>query len=433
MPQPECHPGRLPVLSGDERARRRLPLAPEARPQDRRWAPVYAVWELTLRCDQACRHCGSRAGRARPDELSTREALDAVAQLKDLGVTEVTLIGGEVYLREDWTTIARAVTDAGMECTLTTGGRGFTAARARDAKAAGVRSVSVSVDGLEATHDALRGIPGSWRAAFEALGNLRAAGVPVSVNTQVDHANARDVEPLFPHLAAAGIHAIQVQLTIAMGRAADDPAMLLQPYQMLEVMPMIARLKRLADARRVRLWPGDNVGYFGPYEALLRGTFPRGHGASCGAGRSTVGLEANGDVKGCGSLPTDAWVGGNLRANRLRDVWERAPAVRYTRDRTVRDDLWGYCQGCYYATECRSGCTSTTHALLGRPGNNPMCHHRALELLRVGKRERLVRVEVPGGQPFDHGRFDVVVEDWPGEALARARAVAETGRGWLAP
>ena len=36
---------------------------------------MYVVWELTLRCDQPCTHCGSRAGTARPDELSTPEAL----------------------------------------------------------------------------------------------------------------------------------------------------------------------------------------------------------------------------------------------------------------------------------------------------------------------------------------------------------------------
>ena len=87
-------------------SRRRLPLAPAAREIDRSWQPVYAVWEITLKCDLACRHCGSRAGRDRPDELTTAEALDLVAQMADLGVKEVTLIGGEAYLRDDWTEIA---------------------------------------------------------------------------------------------------------------------------------------------------------------------------------------------------------------------------------------------------------------------------------------------------------------------------------------
>ena len=84
--------------------------------------------------------------------------------------------------------------------------------------------------------------------------------------------------------------------------------------------------------------------------------------------------------------------------------------MRYTRDRTVRD-LWGFCASCYYADTCRAGCTWTGFVLFGRPGNNPYCHHRALEMQRLGKRECVVPVEAAPGKPFDHGQFDIVVED----------------------
>ena len=80
------------------------------------------------------------------------------------------------------------------------------------------------------------------------------------------------------------------------------------------------------------------------------------------------------------------------------------------RDRTV-DDLWGYCRTCYYADVCRAGCTWTGFSLFGKPGNNPFCHHRALEMRRQGKRERLVQVAPAPGVPFDNGRFEIVVED----------------------
>jgi radical SAM protein with 4Fe4S-binding SPASM domain len=391
---------------------------------------VYAVWEITLRCDLACRHCGSRAGRSRPDELSTAECLDLIAQLADLGVKEVTVIGGEAYLRDDWLDIVREVRRLGMDCTMTTGGRGLTLERAQAAKAAGLRSVSVSVDGLESTHDQLRGVQGSWKSAFEALANLKAAGIPVSANSQFGRHSVREMPEVFELLVAAGIHSWQVQLTVAMGRAADEPELLPEPYQLLEVMPMLARLKKRADAARVRIWPGNNIGYFGPYESTLRGTLPRGHMASCGAGRSTLGIEADGSIKGCPSLPTGRYTGGNIRDNTLRDIWERSKPLRFTRDRTV-EDLWGYCRDCYYNDVCRAGCSWTTDVLLGRPGNNPYCHHRALELLREGKRERVVQVQAPPGEPFDHGLFEIVLEDWPETELAAARALAETGEGWL--
>jgi radical SAM protein with 4Fe4S-binding SPASM domain len=318
-----------------------------------------------------------------------------------------------------------------MTTTLTTGGRGLTPERAAAAKAAGLRSASVSIDGLAETHDALRGVRGSFDAALRAIENLRAAGIPVSANTQIGRANLREVPALFERLVAAGIHSWQVQLTVAMGRAADEPDLLLEPYQLLELMPMLGRLKVLADAAGVRVWPGNNVGYFGPYEAKLRGSLPRGHLSSCGAGRSTLGVEANGDVKGCPSLPTADYVGGNIREHTLRDIWERAAPLRFTRDRTV-EDLWGYCRGCYYADTCRAGCSWTSHVLFGKPGNNPYCHHRALELLREGKRERLVRVAPPEGKPFDHGRFELVVEPFPdADSLGRAREIGVGAREWL--
>src|SRR5687768_14451925 len=126
---------------------RRLPLADAARDVDRQWRPIYAVWEITLKCDLACRHCGSRAGRERPDELTTAECLDLVRQMAELGVKEVTLIGGEAYLRDDWVEIIAAIRAAGMQSTMTTGGRGLTAERANAAAAAGLQSASVSIDG----------------------------------------------------------------------------------------------------------------------------------------------------------------------------------------------------------------------------------------------------------------------------------------------
>lgn len=93
---------RLPLAPRAAPAKRQLPLAVESRESDGLERPVYAVWELTLACDLSCRHCGSRAGRPRPEELTTTEALRVVDELAALGVLEVTLIGGEVYLREDW-------------------------------------------------------------------------------------------------------------------------------------------------------------------------------------------------------------------------------------------------------------------------------------------------------------------------------------------
>jgi MoaA/NifB/PqqE/SkfB family radical SAM enzyme len=71
--------------------------------------PVHVVWELTLACNLRCAHCGSRAGRPRSDELTLDEIRAVVAELAELGTREISLIGGEAYLRRDWLDIVRAV------------------------------------------------------------------------------------------------------------------------------------------------------------------------------------------------------------------------------------------------------------------------------------------------------------------------------------
>jgi radical SAM protein with 4Fe4S-binding SPASM domain len=423
-------PRGLPIAPVASPARRNLPLADDSRAVDRAWRPVYAVWEVTLKCDLACRHCGSRAGRERPDELTTAEALDLVRQMAELGVKEVTLIGGEAYLRDDWLDIVRAVRAHGMQCSTTTGARGITEDIARAARDAGIQSASVSVDGLRATHDRIRATDGSFDAALRGLRAFRAAGIPIAANTHINRQNLREIPDVFELLVAEGIHAWLMQLTVAMGRAADEDRLLLEPYQVLEVLPMLARIKRRADEAKVRFWAGNNIGYFGPYEGVLRASYPQGHMGSCGAGRTSLGIEANGDIKGCPSLPTTEYVGGNVRDHSLREIWERSEPLRFTRERSP-DELWGRCAGCYYGAHCLGGCTWTAHVLFGRRGNNPFCHHRALELLREGRRERLVRTERASGAPFDYGKYEIVEEPWPEGELEKARAIASTGEGWL--
>ena len=133
--------------------------------------PAYVVWELTLRCDQPCAHCGSRAGARRPSELDTGEALGVVQQLAEMRAREVVLIGGEAYLHDGFLEIIRALKSAGIRPTMTTGGRGITPDLAAKMKEAGLRSVSVSVDGLR---------PALGVVLFAAaLGVLSKAGVDV--------------------------------------------------------------------------------------------------------------------------------------------------------------------------------------------------------------------------------------------------------------
>ncbi|MEQ1508363.1 MAG: radical SAM protein, partial [Myxococcota bacterium] len=291
-------------------------------------------------------------------------------------------------------------------------GRRLTAEVAREAADAGLRQVSVSIDGLEPTHDRLRSVRGSFRAAIDALGHARDAGMTISANTQWNRLNLPEVEALADRLLDTGIVGWQVQLTGPMGRAADQPEWILQPYELLELVPRLAAVARRAKDRGCAVIAGNNLGYFGPYEADLRGG---SYFQGCVAGKHVLGIESNGDIKGCPSLPSAPYVGGNVRDTPLREIWDNSEALAFARDRDL-SELWGRCAGCHYAAVCRGGCSWTAHTLLGRRGNMPYCYHRADQLRSEGLRERLVQVEQAPNRPFDFGRFELVESRWDLEA-----------------
>lgn len=399
---------RLPVVSslpvpGDRFGGKDAPRPPGA-PQ----RPTWAIWELTLACDQKCIHCGPRAGHRRPHELATDECLRVVRELKELGCGEVVLIGGEAYLRSDFILVIRAIREAGMYCTMTTGGYNLDDDRLAALTEAGLNHLALSIDGLEATHDQIRGVPGSWGRAFSALRRAKAAGLAISSNCQINQRTQGELLPLLELLAPVGIRAWQLQITVAHGNAADHPELILQPYMFLELFDVLDAVLARSKELGVQVWPANNLGYFGPLERRLRAPL-RTHWRGCPAGVNTLGLDSDGGVKNCPSLGGPVNVGGSWRERPIAEIWDESYQLRYIRERTL-DDLWGYCRECYYASTCMAGCTAASEPLLGRPGNNPFCHHRALMMDRQGLRERIEQVATAPGEPFDNGLFRVIRE-----------------------
>lgn len=383
----------------------------------RRCVPVAVVWELTLTCNLKCQHCGSRAGRPRADELTTSEALDVVDQLARLGAREIALIGGEAFLRRDWIQIVRRIASHGIRCGMQTGGRQLTQERIQQAADAGLKQIGVSIDGLEALHDRMRGVPGSFRMAVDALHRAKAVGLEITVNTTIGADTLPDLPGILDLIANAGVTVWQLQIAVAMGNAVDNDHILMQPYQLLELMPLLARLFQEGRERGVWMDGGNNIGYFGPYERLWRTRGDeRDHWGGCGAGQSVIALEADGTVKGCPSLATVGFAGGNVREDTLEQIWNTRKEIHFARLRTV-EDLWGFCRTCYYADVCRAGCTWTSHSLLGRPGNNPYCHYRALELEKRGLRERIAKLHDAPNKPFAIGEFEIILEPIPGREV----------------
>ena len=123
--------------------------------------PLIIGWELTLRCNLRCRHCGSSAGQPRENELTTEEALAICEQLPDLLVQEVDFTGGEPFLRPDLLIIAEKLKDLNINTNILTHGYGYSAKDIENLKKAGISGAGISLDGLEATHDYTRRSRGS--------------------------------------------------------------------------------------------------------------------------------------------------------------------------------------------------------------------------------------------------------------------------------
>ena len=404
---------------------------------------THAVWEITLKCNLACTHCGSRAGDAREDELSTEECLDLVHQMRDVGIGEVTLIGGEAFLRKDWMQISQEIDRCGMKATMTTGGYGITPEQARRMVEAKISAVSVSVDGLATTHDRLRGKLGSFRWAMEAIRHLAAEGIYVGTNSQINRRSAAEMPLLYEALREAGIKAWQLQLTVPMGNAADNHDILLQPHELLDLYPMIAHLVRRARDEGVVVQAGNNVGYFGPYERMLRDRRSDTHDymfyRGCQAGTKVIGIEADGKIKGCPSLPSGPYTGGNVREHGLAAILNDTPELTFNElqgtDRAT-EHLWGFCASCEVAEVCRGGCSWTAHVFFDRRGNNPYCHHRSLVQASRGIRERVELRRAASGLPFDNGEFALVEEPldapWPEDPRHFTLEKVRWPEAWLA-
>jgi len=343
--------------------------------------PRTAVWELTLACNLRCRHCGSRAGRPRSDELPTPRALELCRELADLGCRQVTLGGGEPTLRKEWPVIASALVERGIKVNMTTNGLKWTPTLAKQIKTFGLESICFSVDGLAGTHEYIRRVKGHFRKIFAAIDMCHDMGIACSIITSVTRRVIPELEPLRDMLTEHHVRSWQIQLGNPTGYMEENPDLVISPEDVLEIVPLVARLRQ--ESKRPRIYVGDNIGYYGGLEEYLRhkkAMVPFWIG--CHAGCQVIGIESNGNIKGCQSLPSamnnvDAFVEGNILEHPLKAIWNDPKAFQYNREFKL-DDLAGFCRSCENAEICRGGCSWTAFAHTRSRYDNPYCYHRQI-------------------------------------------------------
>ncbi len=342
-----------------------------------KYYPRGVVWELTLRCNMNCAHCGSEAGSARGQELNHEEAMDLCRQLGKMGCELLTLLGGEPFLREDWQDLALCLNDYGVKVNVISNGWIMDQALAEKIKKANLANVAISLDGIEATHEKVRRKKGSFQRVLNGLSLLRQNGISTAMVTTITIDNLSELDQIYQIAIEKKVDIWQLQIGVPRGNMCEHRNFVIQPEDLPQLEEFILRVRR---EQKIRLDAADNIGYFGKNEELLRrGIYKQRKlpfWTGCFAGIQAMGVEANGDIKGCLSLPTfPEFIEGNIREEPLAKIWNKPGNFSYNRDFHT-GLLKGDCAGCEYDFVCRGGCKSTAVCFSGSVFNNPYCLHR---------------------------------------------------------
>ena len=328
------------------------------------------VWELTLKCNMNCLHCGSRAGRKRSNELSIIEALNVADQLIDLGCEHVSLIGGEVFLYKNWQEIAKKLSSHHVTVNVISNGYLFGDKQINEIKEAGLSNLALSIDGMEAQHNTIRGNPKSFDSIKKTIEKLNDENIPIAVNTTLIDSNVSDLNELHQFLESNNVKVWQLQLANPMGNLSDHNELIISLENIKKVSAFIREKREVSS---MKIYTGDNIGYYGEHERYIRGApGDISYWSGCQAGLTTLGIDSIGNIKGCESLYDDVFIEGNIRKNSISEIWNKEGNFAYNRN-FDKKLLTGKCAECDMGAFCKAGCRGACFFTKGSYFENAYC------------------------------------------------------------
>jgi len=384
-------------------------------PQAGNSKPRLIFWEVTKGCNLRCIHCRATATElSSPTDLSTQRALGIIDQIAETSNPILVLSGGEPLYRSDIFQLARYGTDKGLRIALATNGTLVTKEVARMIVDAGVKRVSISLDGADAaTHDTFRGIPGAFDAAVQGLRNLKALGMSVQINMTIARHNAKQLPEVLQLAKSLGADALHTFLLVPVGCGVDIAAeQMVAPEEYEQMLNWfydqsleggielkatcaphyfrVVRQRRVAEkhsaaaaANAAATREGrPDPSAIGPTDMIMPGGtgislrpqghpmghhtgHPSGHPSDmnamtkgCLAGTGVCFISHEGEVFPCGYLPV---IAGDLRKQKFADIWEHAEVFNALRD---TGNLKGKCGCCEFRNVCM-GCRARAFAATG--------------------------------------------------------------------
>ncbi|MBR5076103.1 MAG: TIGR04133 family radical SAM/SPASM protein [Bacteroidales bacterium] len=306
----------------------------------------YLFWECTTRCNLHCRHCGSDCFAASRDVDMPLEdflrALDTIPAAERANPFTVILTGGEPLLRPDIADIGKALRGRGVGWSIVSNGWFYDEAMHRKLMTAGLGALTISLDGLEESHDWMRGRPGSFSRAERAI--ALAAAEPrlaFDVVTCVNKRNFKELDAIHDRLQALGVKQWRIFTIIPIGRAAEDPEMHLSDEEFTALMEFIAKKrKEIPGKARVTF---SCEGYLGRYENKVRDV-----PFFCHAGVNIASVLIDGRICACPNIDRDVFSQGSIYEDDFYEVWQN-------RFQPFRDRGWtrrGRCAQCPVWRDC---------------------------------------------------------------------------------
>ena len=334
--------------------------------------PFLVFWEITRACALACRHCRAEAqSRRHPDELNREEASLLIQQLADLNPPMLILTGGDPLMRRDCLDLVREATDAGLHVSLSPSATGLLMnADFAEIKAAGVQRISLSLDGAsKETHDAFRGVSGTFNRTISAVHRAHAADLSVQINTTLTRGNLHEYEAFKQLMFELEPAMWSVFLLVPTGRAGADD--LPDPTDIEHIFHDMAGLVGKAPFA-VKTTEGHHFRRVMIQKHGVGGRQRPGMRSPLGIrdGRGVMFISHTGVVSPSGFLPYDC---GNVRDEHPKDIYRRHPLFRALRDNNA---LGGKCGRCEFRSVC-GGSRARAYGMTGDPfAEDPACTYQ---------------------------------------------------------
>lgn len=312
----------------------------------------YLFWEATLRCNLSCLHCGSdclRDDASRDREISIemiKKELHSIAKRYPPENITFAIIGGEPLLREDIVDTGAYAAGLGYNWGITTNGTLLDRDMIFRLKSARLKTISVSLDGVEADHDRLRNRPGSYKTVTANIRRLLEDRFfeKFDVICCVSRINIDRLGDFVQDMVKLGVPAIRFTPVFSRGRAGRNSGLMLEKSGYVKMLGFIAGARKTQTGISLYL---SEEGYYGPeWECVVRDDFHY-----CASGIQIGSILHDGRVTGCPSV-SRAFIEGNINESSFVDIWENA----FSRYRAEREKVFAHrCADCEHWMLCEGG------------------------------------------------------------------------------